>query len=65
MTALGTCAHDLAPLAWASTTNIQRNFISEFGREALARTEWIDAAVAGRPLIGDVISNALAYLSDA
>jgi hypothetical protein len=65
MTALGTCAHDLAPLAWASTTNIQRNFISEFGWIALARTEWVDAAIAGRPLIGDVIADAHANLGDA
>jgi hypothetical protein len=39
--------------------------VSEFGWVALARTEWIYAAVAGCALIGDVISNALADLSDA
>jgi hypothetical protein len=56
---------DGASGARATTTNIERHGISKLGWVALARTEWIDAAVAGRPLIGDVISNALTDLSDA
>jgi hypothetical protein len=39
MTTLAACAHDLAPLARATTIDIQSAGISEFGREAFAASE--------------------------
>jgi hypothetical protein len=47
--------------AWASTANIERDLVAEFGWVASANQQ-IHAAITSRATIGDVITLALAYL---
>src|SRR6516165_1366933 len=66
MTALASgLAVQRSTFARASSTDIESDFISEFGWIALDSTKWVDAAVGGRALIGNMVSLTLTDLSYA